>query len=247
MIQRLAVVTGTTSGVGQAVAHILLQRGWHVLGIARRPSTISNAAYDHLRADLHDLDALSDSVEPRLTKLLADPSLSRVGLVNNAANPALLGPIATLDTRQLADVFAVNVTAPLWLMSAIVRLAPSNAAVRVVNVSSGAAVRAFPGLVAYGASKAALRLASMTMAAESQPSRFTGGLSVLSYEPGTVDTPMQALARRQPTAVLPSVDLFVRFAAERQLVSPEAPAREIADFVERDGTPPFVEARLGRD
>lgn len=247
MAQPFAVVTGTTSGVGQAAARTLVERGWRVLGIARRASTIGDARYEHLRADLHDLAALVRSVEPRLTALLADSSLPRVGLVNNAADPGLLGPISSLDARRLPDVFAVNVTAPLWLMSAIVRLAPSAAGVRIVNVSSGAAVRAFPGLAAYGASKAALRLASMVLAAESEPTRFAGGLSVLSYEPGAVDTPMQAHARAQSPAVLPSIELFVRFAAEGQLVSPDAPAREIADFLERDGTVPFVERRLGRD
>ena len=246
MAQRLAVVTGTTSGVGQAVARTLLERDWRVLGLARRGSSIAHTSYEHLQVDLRDLEALTGPVESRLTTLLTDSSLLRVALVNNAADPALLGPIATLDARRLGDALAVNVTAPVWLMSAIVRLASQTAAVRIVNVSSGAAVRAFPGLAAYGASKAALRLAGMVMAAEADPTRFAGGFSVLSYEPGTVDTPMQAYARAQSPAVLPSVELFVRFAAERQLVSPDAPAREIADFLESDGTAPFVERRLGR-
>ena len=247
MAQHVAVVTGTTSGVGEAVARTLLHRGWRVLGIARRASTISDASYDHLRADLRDQDALFASVEPRLTAVLADRSLSRIALVNNAADPAILGPVAALDTRRLAEVFAVNVTAPLWLMGSVVRLAPSAAAVRIVNVSSGAAVRAFPGLAAYGGSKAALRLASMAAAAESDPARFAGGFSVVSYEPGAVDTPMQAHARKHSAAVLPSIDIFVRFAAEGQLVSPEAPAGEIADLIERNGMPAFLERRLGQD
>ena len=75
MTQRFAVVTGTTSGVGQAVARSLLQRGWRVLGIARRESTISDTGYDHLRGDLHDLDALIRSVEPRLTNALGERRL----------------------------------------------------------------------------------------------------------------------------------------------------------------------------
>ena len=246
MTHRFAIVTGTTSGVGRAAARQLVERGWHVLGLARRASAISNPRYDHQQVDLGDLDALAQSIEPRLTTLARDAPESRIGLVNNAAAPGLLGPVAALDSHRLADVFAVNVTAPIWLMGAVVRLAPATAAIRVVNLSSGAAVRAFPGLAAYGASKAALRMAGMVMAAEAEAIRFSRGLSILSYEPGTVDTPMQALARAQSTDVLPSVDLFVRFAAEQQLVSPEAPAREIVDFLESDGNSSFVERRLGR-
>jgi NAD(P)-dependent dehydrogenase (short-subunit alcohol dehydrogenase family) len=246
MTHRFAIVTGTTSGIGQAVARLLVEGGWRVLGVGRRASTISDFRYDHLQVDLHDLDALTRSMEPRLTSLCVGSPGCRIGLVNNAADSALLGPVAALDGQRLTDVFAVNVTAPIWLMGAVVRLAPATAAVRIVNVSSGAAVRAFPGLAAYGASKAALRMAAMVMATESEPTRFAGGLSIVSYEPGTVDTPMQAHARAQPTAVLPSVELFVRFAAEHQLVPPESPAREIMGFLEQDGSLPFTERRFGR-
>ena len=246
---KLAVVTGTTSGIGHAVARALLGRGWHVLGVARRASTIEHDAYEHLRVDLGDVDALDTSLAPRLTTLLAHRVFARVGLVNNAADPALLGPIATLDARRLAAVFATNVAAPIWLMSELVTLTPPAAPLRIVNVSTGAAVRAFPGLAAYGSSKAALRMAGMALAAELESAPDTTlrqrDVALLSYEPGTVDTPMQAWARSQPVDVLPSRDIFLRFEADRLLVSPEAPAGEIVSFLESDRAPRFQERRLG--
>jgi benzil reductase ((S)-benzoin forming) len=246
---KLAVVTGTTSGIGNAVASGLLERGWRVLGVARRPSAIEHDAYEHARVDLHDIDALDAALAPRLTTILADRSLARVALVNNAADPALLGPVSDIDARRLAAVFATNVAAPIWLMAAIVRLAPPMVPLRIANVSTGAAVRAFPGLAAYGSSKAALRMAGMALAEEldtaADPERRERDIAVLSYEPGTVDTPMQAWARSQPADVLPSRDLFVRFEAERLLVPPEAPAREIVGFLESERAPRFQERRLG--
>lgn len=163
--------------------------------------------------------------------------------------PALLGPIATLDVRRLATVFAANVAAPIWLMGALVRLAPLTIPLRIVNVSSGAAIRAFPGLAAYGTTKAALRMAGMALAAELDNSPDTKlrsrDIAVLSYEPGAVDTPMQAWARSQPADVLPSRDLFLRFEAEGVLVSPEAPSRDIVAFLESQSAPRFHEKRLG--
>jgi NAD(P)-dependent dehydrogenase (short-subunit alcohol dehydrogenase family) len=72
-----------------------------------------------------------------------------------------------------------------------------------------------------------------------------GRVSILSYEPGTVDTPMQAHARAQTHFTLPSVELFVRFNADGRLVPPSAPAAEIADFLESDGREPFAERRFG--
>lgn len=247
--RKLAVITGTTSGIGHAVTRGLLDRGWHVLGVARRPSVIEHAEYEHARADLRDVDALDTAIGSRLTTLLSDRALARVALVNNAADPALLGPVVTLDARRLAAVFATNVAAPVWLMGAVVRLAPPSLPLRIVNVSTGAAVRAFPGLAAYGSSKAALRMAGMALAAELDtavdPALRQRDIAVLSYEPGTVDTPMQAMARSQSVDVLPSRDLFLRFEAERLLVSPDAPAREIVAFLESERVPRFQERRLG--
>ena len=246
---KLAVVTGTTSGIGHAVARTLLERGWRVFGLGRRASAIEHDAYEHTRIDLHDIDAFDATLTPRLTTILADRELGRVGLVNNAADPALLGPVPTLDARRLAAVFATNVAAPIWLMGALVRLAPMALPLRIVNVSTGAASRAFPGLAAYGSSKAALRMAGMALAAELETTTDTTlrerDIAVLSYEPGTVDTPMQAWARSQSDDVLPSRDLFARFEAERLLVPPMAPAREIVAFLEGERAPRFQERRLG--
>src|SRR5919206_4192053 len=105
--RKLAVVTGTTSGVGLAVARLLLERGWHVLGAARRPSAIEHDGYEHVRVDLSDIDSLGTELASRLTALLGSRTLARVGLVNNAADPGLLGPVAALDPRRLAHVFAI--------------------------------------------------------------------------------------------------------------------------------------------
>jgi benzil reductase ((S)-benzoin forming) len=247
--KNLAIVTGTTSGIGQATARALLDRGWSVLGVARRVSTINHEAYEHARVDLHDVDALDATLSARLTKLVSDPALDRVGLVNNAADPGLLGPVLQLDPGRLVEVFASNVAAPIWLMGIVVRLAPPEVALRIVNVSSGAAVSGFPGLAAYGCTKAALRMASMVLAAELDNSTDAAirnrKIAILSYQPGIVDTPMHVLARGQPTEVLPSRDMFVRFQAEGRLVRPEAPAGEIVDFLEGSTLERFAEQRLG--
>jgi benzil reductase ((S)-benzoin forming) len=69
--------------------------------------------------------------------------------------------------------------------------------------------------------------------------------TVLSYEPGVVDTAMQTAARGSSPERLPSVAMFERFAAEGRLVPPTAPAAEIADYLEGDGHPRFGEKRYG--
>jgi NAD(P)-dependent dehydrogenase (short-subunit alcohol dehydrogenase family) len=115
----------------------------------------------------------------------------------------------------------------------------AKAPVRVVNISSGAAQRAFPGLAAYCASKAALRMAGMSVAAED-----ARDLHILSYEPGVVDTEMQVATRSKSLEEFPWGETFRRYHAEGRLVAPERPAADIVEFLEADGGERFTERRL---
>lgn len=241
----LAFVTGTSSGIGEALALDLLGQGWRVIGAARRDAPIRNARYTHLRVDIGDLAALSALLESEVKPLLADPAVTRVGLVNNAALVALLGTVERIDPLVLPTVYAVNTAAPILLMGWFLRNTRRGVPLRIVNVSSGLAVMPLPGAVAYGNTKAALRMAGMVAAAELDAASGAGNrdASFLSYEPGLVDTPMQTTARNTPRETLPAVQLFTDWAAAGALVAPAIPAHEIADYLCSDGHPRWLERR----
>jgi benzil reductase ((S)-benzoin forming) len=242
----LAFVTGTSSGIGEAAARDLLGRGWQVIGVARRAASIRDPNYTHLRLDLADLAGVSTALDAKVRPLLAGGKVTRLGLVNNAALVGLLGPISTLDAALLAPVYTVNTAAPILLMGWFVRQTVAGVALRIANVSTGAAVNPYPGLGAYGTSKAALRMAGMVLAteldlkAESDPR----DVSILSYEPGLVDTPMQTTVRTSSVEVLPVVQVFVNWAADGVLVAPEQPVKRIADYLGSDGHPRWMELRF---
>jgi benzil reductase ((S)-benzoin forming) len=246
---RLALVTGTSSGIGDALAHELLRRGWSVIGVSRRPSVIETDRYTHLRVDLQDPAAMIGRIEASIGARLSDPGVGRLGLVNNAAHIALLGPVPQIDPAELLKVYAVNIAAPVSLMGLLLRRGRPGCPLRIVNVSSGAATRPLPGMAAYCTSKAALRMAGMVLAAELEDDGPTGrqhaDATILSYEPGIVDTEMQAAARSAPQAVMPMAQMFKQFAAEGRLAPPAAPAAEIADYLEGDRHPKFSEWRHG--
>ena len=89
-------------------------------------------------------------------------------------------------------------------------------------------------------------MAGMVLAAELETPAANGradDVSILSYEPGTVDTPMQANARQATRDRLPSIDVFNQFFDRGLLVPPSAPARAIADYLASDGHPRFHERR----
>jgi benzil reductase ((S)-benzoin forming) len=244
---RFALVTGTSAGIGAAVAARLLERGWRVIGVARRAAALDHRSYRHVSADLADpasLPKIDDAVAAGLQA--SEPT--RVGLVNNAAAGGLLAPMERIDPSALHRMTAANFVAPLHLMGFMVAHAPAGAALRIVNVSSGAAVRAFPGLSAYSGTKAALRMAGMVLAAELEsPLRNTPAprdCAIVSYEPGAVDTDMQTGARSVSAEAFPWVTLFHEFKARGILLDPRHPAEKIVGFLEADGLPVFSEQRM---
>ena len=87
MNENLAIITGTTSGIGKALAEHLSSGGWMVVGVARRPVELDSPDYQHIRCDLADLNALTDSLFPELEQILTERSWRRIALINNAASP----------------------------------------------------------------------------------------------------------------------------------------------------------------
>ncbi len=245
---RVCLVTGTSSGIGLAVAEELLRRGWEVAGVARRPAPLHHPRDRHLRLDLADLAALESALDGPFGEALGLAGRARVGLVNGAASVEPVGPLSSLPAAGIARALAVGAATPIWLLGWLLRNARATR-VRVVNVSSGAARRPYAGWSAYCASKAALRMAGEVAGAEAREfapgSVMTTDLAVVSYEPGVVDTGMQAVVRGSLAAAFPQVKRFLDLHARGELHPPARPAAEIADLLEADDLPAFSERRLG--
>ena len=239
-MERLGIVTGTSRGIGAAVARALAERGWGVVGLARgeAPGELAHQIH-HQRLDLSDLTGVQAWFEGPFLERFPLGRAARVGLVNNAGALAPVGPATGLSAAELGASLAVNVAAPVWLAGFVLGHAAPHAAVRVVNLSSGAASRAYPGWSAYCAGKAALHMAGEVLAGEAQayPELEGRDLAVVSYAPHVVETRMQETLRATSEALFPMRQHFVDLAQRGELVSPEGPAAEIADLLERDDLP----------
>lgn len=242
--EQLAVVTGTTSGIGAALTEALLQAGWTVTGLARRPAPFEHPAYRHHQLDLGDLPALQVWAATHLAPALNDERLQRIGLVNNAALIGGFTRVEESDPEQFARVLAVNTTAPVFLMGRALRLVPNAIPLRIVNISSGAATQGIAGLGDYCASKAALRLAGMALAAELEAAEQPRDARLLSYEPGVVDTAMQTAAREADPDKYPSSQMFRDFHARGMLVAPPAVIGPVVEFLQSEPGEYFSEQRF---
>jgi NAD(P)-dependent dehydrogenase (short-subunit alcohol dehydrogenase family) len=182
---RTALITGGTRGFGFALASSLVADGWRVVIDGR---------------DRHTLDAALELLGPAATGVagdVTDPahrrtlvSAAQAGgrldvLVNNASTlgPTPLPPLRALGPASLAELFAVNVIAPLGLVQLALPLLRASSGT-IVSVTSDAAIEAYDGWGGYGASKAALEQLTAVLAAE-EP-----GLSVWSFDPGDMRTEM---------------------------------------------------------
>ena len=208
---------------------------------------MDSPGYAHCSLDLTEVARLIPVLEKQIGARVRDRGLTRLALVNNAADVALLGQVDQLEPTGMLQAYAVNTVAPVLLMGWMLRTALPRIPVRIVNVSSGAGVEPFPGLGAYGNTKAALRLAGMVLAAELDL-RAAGGdprdATIWSYEPGIVETPMQEAVRTSRAETVPIVQVFQSLAAEGRLRPADDPATEIVSHLEADGHPRFSEQRF---
>jgi NAD(P)-dependent dehydrogenase (short-subunit alcohol dehydrogenase family) len=212
-------ITGGTSGLGLALVRHLHDRGARVAFVARRRDDVARVAAQH--PGVHGIagDVSSkDDIYPIAMQILGALGGLDV-LINNASDlgPVPLALLADTECEDLVRALATNVLGPFRLTKALLgSLAASardDSGAVVLNISSDAAIEAYPRWGAYGASKAALRHMSRIWSEELHADR----IAVLTLDPGDMDTPFHA-------AAVPDAD---RSALKR----PETAARELADAI----------------
>ncbi|ROO84804.1 NAD(P)-dependent dehydrogenase (short-subunit alcohol dehydrogenase family) [Actinocorallia herbida] len=186
---RTALVTGSTAGIGAAIARALAAEGVHVVvsgrDTARGDAAVAEiradgGAADFVRADLAGGEEAVAALADRTVALLGTPDI----LVNNAAMLLMPRPTADLTEAGVAAAFAVSVIAPMLLTG---RLAPAMAARgsgAIINLGSINAVTGMPGSAVYSATKAAAHSLTRSWAAEYGPS----GVRVNTVAPGPTST-----------------------------------------------------------
>jgi len=225
---REAIVTGVSRGLGEALARVLLDRGWSVTGIGRASGAqLAGERYRFVAYDFADPAGVDAALVAPLTAVAArKPAV--VCLVNNAAVAEPIGVVGTLGAADLVHALAVNLAGPAALANLFCRVfASAGGERRIVNVSSGAAARPLAGSAHYSVAKAGLEMLTAAIAAE----QGATGIRAVSLRPGIIATDMQVLMRSQPDERLPTAAMFRDFHAQGQLVAPDTAAARIATYV----------------
>ncbi len=189
-MNRVAIITGASRGLGAELGGFLAKQGYDLVLTARGGEALQETArsLEHYGGRVNALPG--DVSDPEHRRKLVGAAQAMGGLdllVNNASElgRSPLPPLAEYPLDAIGKVFGVNVFAPLGLAQAALPLLKKRTGL-IINISSDAAQGGYPGWGAYGASKAALDLVSLTLANELE----ADGVAVVSVDPGDMRTRM---------------------------------------------------------
>jgi NAD(P)-dependent dehydrogenase (short-subunit alcohol dehydrogenase family) len=211
----LALVVGGSSGIGATACRRLRAEGWHVVGLARRPS---NEADEFLCADITRFEELQAALS----------GLGSVGLLVHAA--AVIGPVEPLpatDPEAWRRTVEVNLVGTYNVLRTTLAGPLASERAIAIHLTSGAASVAKPYWSAYSASKAGAEHLIRSAALDMEGS----GRAVCALDPGITETPMQEELRRLD---FPDRERFVQAFERRESRTPEDVADAIVELSRRD-------------
>ena len=187
-----SLVTGASSGIGEAFARALAARGSNLVLVARTAARLSAlaselAAKHCVRADAVPADLADPAAPDAIVAELAARGIEIDTLINNAGF-GTYGAFAELDARRERDEVIVNAYAPVALTRALLPGMIARRRGAIVNVASTAAFQPVPYMATYGATKAFLLSFGEALAEEVRPF----GVRVVVLCPGQTDTPFFA-------------------------------------------------------
>ena len=206
----VALVTGASRGLGEVISRVLAKRHYDLVIGARQAGPLERVAAS-LRAQGARVTSVDGDVTDAATRTRLVDAARELGglnlLVNNASELGGIGPLMEFEVQKFGRVFPVNTGAPIALIQLAVPLLAERRGL-IVNITSDAAVAAYPGWGPYGASKAALELLTRTLAVE----LADRGVSAVIVDPGDMRTRMhQEAFPKEDISDRPLPDVTVPF------------------------------------
>lgn len=182
----VAVITGASSGIGRASALAFAAAGWNVVAVGRNENELVN-----LLSETRDLEGtlkihLADVTETTQVDRLFSETAQQFGRIDalvNAAGIIMTGSVETTTLDDWDKMFNINLRSVFYIMQKCVPHLEETKG-NIVNVSSVTGLRAFPGVLAYCVSKAAVDQLTRCTALELAPK----GIRVNAVNPGVVVT-----------------------------------------------------------
>ncbi len=190
-MDKTAVITGSSTGLGLALAERLIGEGYRVLGVSRTRRHWSEARH-RIRSDQFMLEILDATSEPKVKAFMraAHKKLKRVDLlINNAGYGGTVERLDKLSLKEFQKHLTQNLVSIFLMCKHALPLLQKQKSGLIINISSMAGKRAVPGVAAYSASKFGVVALTQAIAKENLDS----GIKCIAVCPGGMNTQMRAV------------------------------------------------------
>lgn len=185
---KVAIITGASKGIGEAIAKLYATNGAQVVICSRKPQDLEEVKKEIEQEGGSCLAWPCHVGDEQQLQLLVEQTLKTFGgvdiLVNNAATNPIYGPVLNCNKDSFDKIMQVNVYAPLALSKLVYELMKNRGGGSIINISSIAGSRPDPGLGMYSVSKAALDMLTKVKAKE----WGVDGIRVNAIAPGLIKT-----------------------------------------------------------
>lgn len=216
-------ITGSSRGLGKALAENYLSKGNHVVGLSRSCS-IQHSNYKHCTIDLSNANSVADFIFD------LNGDFSEGILINNAGSLGEVNYIGSLQSKQIAHHIQLNISSPMMLINQFASAKCTENLMRfVLNIGSGAGSKPLDGWGLYCSSKAAMEMFNKVYQKEIIQKRRN--IFMRTIAPGIVDTAMQDEIRETDKSQFSSLNRFKEYKKNNELTNPaEVAERIISNF-----------------
>ncbi len=219
-MQKVALITGTGSGIGKALAKLLLSENYLVFGYSRT-NQIENKNFTFTKIDLSNIEEVQKLRFPDID--LASDLL----LVNNAATIGSILPIHKKKNEEILREYNLNIISPTLLSRKFINNYANKRL--LINISSGAANNPIPSWSTYCATKSGLDMLTKVIHKEKHEN-----LKIFSIHPGVVNTNMQEEIRKSDANFFPIKQQFIDYYNRNELFSVDFVALKIFQIIAKN-------------
>lgn len=235
------IITGTSSGIGEALVKELLAKEEenHIISIARRETATLceiaktyNKNFSFYKLDLRDTQSIEGTIQSIFNHDVDDNN-EGIYLINNAGVLSPIGPTEKNPDNEIIDNMTINLISPMILTSHFIKHTNHlEADKRILNISSGSAKYLLPSQSAYSTSKAGLDSFTKSIALEQKGKKFP--VRIVSVYPGVISTKLQGEIRAANKEDFPLVHLFHEVYENGQLQTSEDTAEKLLKLLLSD-------------